>query len=212
MDFQFPAALQELMEHLKGLPGIGKRSAERMALSIFQWDESRLAAWAENLRTLHEKVGVCSQCGNLADQTGNSLCYICDSPVRDHTILCVVEEAPQIRVIESSGEFKGLYHVLGGRIAPLEGKFAENLNILSLEKRLEENPVREIILALSPDVEGQATAVYLSNRLKNFNVRITRPARGLPAGSDLSYADAATIAIAMNARVTMNDNGEQQDS
>ena len=152
MDFQFPAALQELMEHLKGLPGIGKRSAERMALSIFQWDESRLAAWAENLRTLHEKVGVCSQCGNLADQTGNGLCYICDSPVRDHTILCVVEEAPQIRVIESSGEFKGLYHVLGGRIAPLEGKFAENLNILSLEKRLQESPVREIILALSPDV------------------------------------------------------------
>ena len=119
-----------------------------------------------------------------------------------------MEEAPQIRVIESSGEFKGLYHVLGGRIAPLEGKFAENLNILSLEKRLQETPVREIILALSPDVEGQATAVYLSNRLQPYQVRITRPARGLPAGSDLTYADAATIAIAMNARVAMNETGD----
>lgn len=208
MEFPYPAALQELMEHFKGLPGVGRRSAERMALTLFHWDDPRIAAMAECLRTLRERVGVCRVCGNLADcepDGSKGLCPVCASPVRDRSCICVVEEAPQIRVIESSGEFRGVYHVLGGRIAPLEGKFAEDLTIPALEQRLETGAVREIILALSPDVEGQATAVYLSNLLRKYPVRLTRPARGLPAGSDLSYADAATVAIALSARVDMNE-------
>ncbi len=202
METPYPAALRELMDHLKNLPGVGRRTAERMALSIFQWDEPRVASMAETLRTLHERVGRCQECGNLADDDApDGLCAICASPVRDRSSVCVVEEAPQIRVIEAAGVFRGVYHVLGGRIAPLEGKFAENLSIEPLIRRLDQGGVRELILALSPDVEGQATAVYLTNLLKDRKLRITRPARGLPAGSDLSYADPATIAIALDGRV-----------
>lgn len=197
----YPQALLELMELLKSLPGVGKRSAERMALAILKWDDSKLYALSENLRTLRKRVGICSVCGNLADESGeNTLCTFCASPARDATSLCVVEEASQIRAIEAGGVFRGLYHVLGGRIAPLEGKTADALTIDKLEQRLNQGIVREIILALSPDVEGQATSIYLANRFKNRNLRISRPARGLPAGSDLSYADPATIAAALAGR------------
>ena len=122
------------------------------------------------------------------------------SPVRDASVVCVVEEATQIRSIEASGVFKGLYHVLGGRIAPLEGKGIESIDVDGLEKRIAGGGIREIILALSPDVEGQATAIYLANRLKFPELKISRLAQGLPAGSDLSYADPATIAAAVSGR------------
>lgn len=197
----YPKALLEMMELLKTLPGIGKRSAERMALAILKWDNSKLGALSENLRTLRERVGICSVCGNLADGSGkNALCSFCASPARDHTSLCVVEDPSQIRAVEAGGVFHGLYHVLGGRIAPLEGKSAEDLSIATLEQRIAQGSFREVILALSPDVEGQATCVYLANRLKNKDLRISKLARGLPAGSDLAYADPATIAAALSGR------------
>lgn len=198
----FPDALVEMMELLKTLPGVGKRSAERMALAILKWDDSKLAALSENLRTLRSRVGVCSVCGNLADGSGeNALCPFCASPDRDTTRLCVVEDALQIRAVEGGGVFHGVYHVLGGRIAPLEGKGVESITVEQLEKRLDAGSFREIIFALSPDVEGQATAVYLANRFKHRpNLRICCLARGLPAGSDLTYVDPATIAAAMNGR------------
>ena len=152
-------------------------------------------------RTLKQRVRKCPQCGNLAgDDTEDGLCMICISPVRDASVVCVVEEATQIRSIEASGVFKGLYHVLGGRIAPLEGKGIESIDVDGLEKRIAGGGIREIILALSPDVEGQATAIYLANRLKFPELKISRLAQGLPAGSDLSYADPATIAAAVSGR------------
>ncbi len=203
----YPAALAELMELMKTLPGIGRRSAERMAIAILKWDTAKLEAAGEIMRTLHDRVGECSVCGNLADGSGeNALCPFCASTDRDTSSICVVEDALQIRTIEAGGVFKGVYHVLGGRIAPLEGKGIESISIDKLEQRLDEGGFREIILALSPDVEGQATAVYLANRLKSRpELRISRPARGLPAGSDLSYADPATIAAALSGRIEFNN-------
>ena len=211
MEIRYPTPLQSLMDHLKNLPGVGRRTAERMALAIYGWDGPRLADLAETLRTLHERVGLCRECGNLADSgdDGTFLCPICSSPARDRTILCVVEEASQIRVIESAGVFRGVYHVLGGRIAPLSGKTPETLRIPALQKRLESGEVRELILALSPDVEGQATAVYLSRLFRNSGLRITRLAQGLPAGADLLYADPETMAAALSGRTRITSGGNE---
>lgn len=209
MQNSYPDALLELMELLRSLPGVGRRSAERMALAIYKWDEDKLEALSGNLHTLKQRVCLCPECGNLAggkDENGG-LCCICASPLRDASSICVVEEATQIRIIEASGTFKGHYHVLGGRIAPLEGKGIDSISIEALEHRIEQGEIREIILALSPDVEGQATALYLAKRLSGHEIRISRLAQGLPAGSDLSYADPATIAAALSGRIDYEQEG-----
>ena len=202
MNETYPQALEDLMELLRGLPGVGRRSAERMAMHFFGWDDGKLETLAEILSGLKKKVGKCEICGNLADvrEDGRVLCPICTSPTRDSEIICVVEDTPQIRSIEASGAYRGVYHVLGGRIAPLEGRGVESISADALEKRLESGMFREIIFALSPDVEGQVTAVYLADRLKRFGLKTSRLAQGLPAGSDLSYADPVTIAAALNGR------------
>ena len=205
----YPAALAEMMELFKTLPGVGKRSAERMVLSVLKWDESKLSAMADVFQHLKERIGTCSICGNLAERSSSDtepLCPFCASPDRDVTSLCVVEDALQIRAIEAGGVFHGVYHVLGGRLAPLEGKDAGQLSIDRLEERLDEGVIKEVILALSPDMEGQATAFYLANRLKDRALKISRPARGLPAGSDLTYVDPATIAAALNGRTDFSSN------
>lgn len=203
MPIVWPEALDELMQLLKNLPGIGKRSAERMALSMYHWDAKKLSALAENLATLHDRIHPCSVCGNLADAAGGGLCAVCASPLRDRGVICVVEEPQQVNVIETAGVYKGLYHVLGGRIAPLEGKFPDSISIPQLDARLASGEAKELILALSQDIEGQATAFYLANRFKDKGLRITRLSQGLPAGADLTYADAATLAIALNARTSV---------
>ncbi len=209
MNEKYPQALEDLMELLRSLPGVGRRSAERMAMNFFAWDGTKLEVLSQVLADLKKKVGKCSVCGNLADirEDGTVLCPICASPSRDPELLCVVEDTPQIRSIEASGVFRGVYHVLGGRIAPLEGRGVESISADALEMRLEHGSFREIIFALSPDVEGQATAVYLAGRLKRFGLKTSRLAQGLPAGSDLSFADPATIAAALSGR-TAFDKGE----
>ena len=206
----WPEPLAELIEMLKNLPGVGKRSAERMALSLYLWEPAKLEALAGNLASLHERIHACPECGNLSDAPDNGPCAICASPVRDKSIICVVEDVAQIHSLESAGVFKGVYHVLGGRIAPLEGKFPESLSIPRLESRIAAGGIREMILALSQDIEGQATAVYLADRFRGRGFAITRPARGLPAGSDLAYADAATIALALDARTALNRQTTQE--
>jgi recombination protein RecR len=208
----WPEPLAELIEMLKNLPGVGKRSAERMALSLYLWDPAKLDALAGNLASLHTRIHSCPECGNLSDAPDNGPCGICASPVRDRSIICVVEDVAQIHSLESAGVYKGVYHVLGGRIAPLEGKFPESLSIPRLETRVAAGGLREMILALSQDIEGQATAVYLANRFHGRGFAITRPARGLPAGSDLTYADSATIALALDARTSLNRPNEQEDA
>jgi len=193
----FPQAIQNLAESLARLPGIGPRSAERLTMAMFNWKSTDLQILAEQLCQLHEKVVVCENCGNLAD---TELCFICSDPRRDRALLCIVETFLQIPVIEKSSSFKGLYHVLGGRLAPLDGMGPENLNLQSLKKRINEDKVQEIILATSPDMEGQATAHFLADLFKDDDVTISRIALGIPVGADLSFADSASMAMAINQR------------
>jgi recombination protein RecR len=197
-EFKYPDALEEVIDHLKRLPGIGRRTAERLALAMLKWDGEKIIAFGESLAKLPAAVTFCPDCGALAED--DDKCLICRDSSRDTKLLCVVEDFTQIMSIEKSGFFKGVYHVLGGKLSPLEKRSAEDLNIDSLPGRIAELGVREIILALSPDVEGQATAMYIAKLLQDKKLEITRLAQGLPAGADISFADAATIAAAFSGR------------
>lgn len=199
---QYPEMLEEIISAFKGLPGIGRRTSERIVLAMVKWQPGKLENLGELLRNLPQTVTFCPECGNLAAH-GRS-CGICESPSRDRNIICVVEDFSQIVSIESSAFYKGIYHVLGGKLSPLENKHAGMLKIDSLLCRIETLQVKEVILALSQDVEGQATAVYIGSLLKGWELKITRLARGLPAGSDISYADSATIGAALNGRIPLN--------
>lgn len=185
------------MATLQRLPGIGARTAERLALSLLDWPVEHLERFGAELATLRSRVVMCSQCGNLAE---GDLCAICRDRRRDTQVICVVEQANQIPVIERSGGFHGLYHVLGGRLMPLEGRGPEQLRLQELKGRLETGEVRELILATSSDVEGEATAAYINEEFAEAGVDISRIAAGVPVGADLSYADAATVAMALSSR------------
>jgi recombination protein RecR len=193
----YPASLQRLISFLARLPGVGRRTAERLALALLEWTEEDLEHFGQQLARLRQDVKACSVCGNLSD---GELCTICSRPGRQTDTVCVVETAAQIVVFEKSGCYRGLYHVLGGRISPLQGKGPEDLSIAALRRRLEQGAFQELILATSPDVEGEATAAYLAAELGPLGVRISRIACGVPVGADLSYADAATLASALGGR------------
>ena len=198
---EYPEALEELIDLLKSLPGVGRRSAERLALALLQWPQDKLEVFGDLVRELPVRITFCPDCGNLAADGG--LCPICRAPSRDRGVVCVVEQAMQIVNIEKSGLYRGLYHVLGGKLAPLEGKNPENLNLESLRRRLAAGTVHELVLALSSDVEGRATAAYIAGMFENREIKITRLASGLPAGSDISYADPETLAAAFTGRVAL---------
>jgi recombination protein RecR len=193
----YPEALRRLVAYFKRLPGIGGRTASRLALALLDWPDELLQAFGQELASLRENVKWCTTCGNLAD---TDTCRICRSADRDRTQICVVEVATQIPVFESSGSYRGLYHVLGGRLQPLEGVGPDDLRVQELRDRLTGGEVEELILATSPDVEGEATAHYLAAEFAVAGVRITRIAAGVPVGADLSYADAATMARALAGR------------
>lgn len=193
----YPVALQRLIGFLGRLPGVGRRTAERLALALLEWPEEDLVRFGEQVARLRQDVKPCPVCGNFSD--GNP-CSVCSQPNRERDVVCVVETAVQIALFEKSGCFRGLYHVLGGRLSPLQGRGPEDLAIASLRRRLAEGGIRELILATSPDVEGEATASYLAAELAPAGVRITRIACGVPVGADLSYADAATLASALGGR------------
>ena len=193
----YPPALEELIFSLRRLPGIGSRTAERLALALLDWPPHELEQFGALLAGLKTRLRFCEACGNLAE---GPLCRVCADPRRQADVICVVEQAGQIPVFERAGCFRGLYHVLGGRIEPLEGKGPGDLRIEPLRRRLESGQVRELILATSPDVEGEATAAYLADAFKALPVTISRLASGIPVGADLGFADSATIAVALNAR------------
>ncbi len=197
----YPEALESVIALLKTLPGIGRRAAERSTLAMLRWQPEKLGELAGRLAELQEKVGACPECGAWA--AAGELCRVCSAPNRDRATICVVEEAAQIFTIEKSGQYRGLYHVLGGRLSPLDGCDADDLAIEPLLRRASDGTVREVILALSADVEGRATAVYLHGLLEPVGVRLSQPALGLPAGSNLAYADAATISAALSGRRTL---------
>jgi len=198
---KFPAALDELTEYLKQLPGVGRRGAERMALAILEWDSGQLRDFGTALASLPETVGTCPQCGAVAAK--GQLCDICSDPKRDVSQLCVVETMSQLFAVEKGNYFRGRYLVLGGRISPLDGEDGSNLRIDLLRERAALPETREVILALSSDVEGRATAAFLAELLAGLPVKLSRPALGLPAGANLSYADGATIAAAFSNRMDM---------
>ena len=201
MNPEYPEIMNDMISAFKSFPGIGKRSAVRMAFAVLKWPIEKQKGLGNIFCELNEKIGKCPRCGNIS--VPDQLCRYCSDPSRDHSTICVVEDVMQISNIESSGLYRGGYHVLGGKIAPLEGMDAENLNISSLTERAGEENVKEIIIALGQDVEGQATSIYISGLLKDRNVQVTRLARGLPAGSDIAYADSATIAAALNGRTSL---------
>ncbi|CAN5812094.1 recombination mediator RecR [soil metagenome] len=192
------SVIDKLTDELARLPGVGRKTALRLTYHLLKTPASDVTRLAEALVTLTEKVRACAKCGNY---TESEICPICCNPRRDASIICVVEQASDIGAIERSGEFRGLYHVLGGRLSPLDGVGPAELNIAPLLERVGHgNEVREVVLATNPSVEGEATALYLHKLLTPLGARVTRIARGLPIGGDLEYADGVTIAEALHSR------------
>jgi recombination protein RecR len=182
------------IEELSKLPGIGKKTAQRLAIFLLKSDEQQVENLIIAIKDLKLKLRFCSRCFNLSEE---ELCNICQSEKRDTSVICVVEEASDVIAIEKTHEFRGLYHVLGGVLSPLSGITPESLHIKELLKRFEEEDIKEIILALNPDTEGETTSLYLAKLMKPLNVTVTRIARGLPIGGDLEFADDATIGRAI---------------
>jgi len=193
-----PNAIDRLVTLLSKLPGVGKKSASRMAYYILDGPSGYAHALAEELSALHSSIRRCGVCGGF---TETDPCPVCADPGRDHGIICVVERAQDLRIIEESREFNGVFHVLGGLIAPLEGVGPGDLAIGKLAERLAGSAVREIILALNPTVEGDTTALYLQKMLKEFPIEVTRLASGLPVGGDLEYTDRLTLSRSLRGRV-----------
>ena len=193
----YDGIVQELIDELGRLPGIGPKSAQRIAFHILQTETFDVTHLAEVLMTVKEKVRFCDICGNVTEQ---ELCNICRDPRRSPATICVVEEAKDVVAIERTREFKGLYHVLGGAISPIDGIGPDDLRIRQLMQRLADGVVTEVIIATDPNLEGEATATYLSRMLIHLDLRVTRLASGLPVGGDLEYADEVTLGRAFEGR------------
>lgn len=196
----YPRPLAALLEQLEKLPGIGPKSAQRLAFHILRNSREDGQSLAQAIVNVREQIKPCTRCGNFTDV---ELCDICTSPRRDSGELCVVAEPRELLAVENSGEFRGRYHVLGGLLNPIEGIGPDQLSIPSLVRRIQEENVQEVVLALSATVEGETTANYLVNVLKPRSVKLTQLARGLPFGGDLDYADQMTIAGAFRGRREM---------
>jgi recombination protein RecR len=192
-----PTSVERLIEELSKLPGIGPRTAERLAFHMLKNDPSRAHALGSAVEQLHAGVRTCTTCFNFA---GDTQCVICTSPKRSRDVVAVVEEPFDVVAIEKTGMYHGLYHVLGGVISPLDGIGPERLQIASLVKRLAEGEITEVVLATNPSLEGESTAMYIRTQLEESGVTLTRLARGLPVGGDLEYADQITLGRAMQGR------------
>lgn len=196
------SAIDDLATELSRLPGIGRKTALRLTYHLLRQPADQTRRLATALVTLADKVRMCSRCFNL---TEDELCSICRDPRRDATTICVVEQASDIGAIERAGEFRGVYHVLGGRLSPLDGVGPDELTVDALLARLggDTDAVREVIIATNPSLEGEATALYVLGQITQRGVTVSRIARGLPVGGDLEYADGVTIAQALSARRAM---------
>jgi recombination protein RecR len=194
---KFAEPLQNLIEQLSKLPGIGRKSAQRLAFHVLRASEEDALALADAIRDLKARLRLCSICHNITDVDP---CQFCSDPGRNHALVCVVEEPSNIAVIEKTGHFRGVYHVLHGTLSPLNGIGPEHLRIESLFERMRTQNFEEIILATNPTVEGEATADYLVRRMPATGARITRLATGIPAGADIEYADDVTMARALDGR------------
>ncbi|MCR4340377.1 MAG: recombination mediator RecR [Gemmatimonadaceae bacterium] len=194
------SVIDDLTTELAKLPGIGRKTAQRLTYHLLRQPPDQSRKLASALTTLAEKVRRCDRCFNL---TEDAICAICADARRDAAIICAVEEASDIGAIERAGEYRGTYHVLGGRLSPLDGIGPDDLTIPQLEQRVSGGVVREVIIATNPSMEGEATALYVQRRLAGYPLTVSRIARGLPVGGDLEYADGVTIAQALTARRAM---------
>jgi len=193
-----PDTLQHLIEELTRFPGIGQKTAQRLAFHILRIERDEALSLAQAIINAKEKITHCSRCYNISEEDP---CHICANPKRDQSILCVVEDAMDVIALEKTSEYHGLYHVLGGLLSPLDGVGPDDLNIDGLPQRLEH--AEEVILAINPSVEGETTTHYLTKLLKAENVRVSRLARGIPVGSDMEYIDEATLSRALEGRVNV---------
>ncbi len=195
-----PPALERLIKNLMRFPGVGEKSATRMALQILRWPPAVARELGASILELHEKIGICSRCFTFSQEDP---CQICTAQGRNQEVICVVEEPGDVVAIEKTGSFSGIYHVLQGVLAPREGIGPDELRIRELIKRTEKEPVKEIIIATSSTVAGEATASYLTDMLKNHDVKVTRIACGIPMGTDLKYADQMTLKKALEFRTSI---------
>ena len=196
----YEGAIQDLIDELGRLPGIGPKSAQRIAFHIIQSERVDVSRLVEVLRTVKERVKFCIECGNITEE---ELCRICRDPRRDGSSICVVEESKDVLAIEKTREFRGKYHVLGGAISPIDGIGPENLRIRELLTRIAATEIQEIIIATDPNLEGEATATYLIRLIKPMGIKVSRLASGLPVGGDLEYADEVTLGRAFEGRRTV---------
>jgi recombination protein RecR len=196
----YEGAIQDLIDELGRLPGIGPKSAQRIAFHIIQSERVDVTRLVDVLRTVKERVKFCIECGNISEE---ELCRICRDPRRDGSLICVVEESKDVMAIEKTREFRGKYHVLGGAISPIDGIGPENLRIRELMVRLGDTTIQELIIATDPNLEGEATASYLIRQIKPLGIKVSRLASGLPVGGDLEYADEVTLGRAFEGRRTV---------
>jgi len=197
----YEGAVQELIDELGRLPGVGPKSAQRIAFHILEADPEDMSRLASAITTVKEKVKFCQVCGNVTEQ---ETCNICRDPRRDPTMICVVEESKDVIAVERTRSFRGRYHVLGGAINPIAGIGPDQLRIRELLSRLSDDQISEIIIATDPNLEGEATATYLVRMLKSLGITVTRLASGLPVGGDLEYADEITLGRAFEGRRSLN--------
>ncbi len=200
----YPRVLEQLIEEFERLPGVGNKTAERLAFFLLKSSKTDALRLAHAITELKEKVGHCQQCFNLSD---TNPCRICADTTRDASVLCVVEEPKDVLSFDKTGRFRGRYHVLLGRIAPLEGQEPKDLTLDQLERRVSDGTVKEVILATNPDMEGDATALYVGQLLAKHAVRVTRIAKGIPTGSHIDYTSTAILADAIAGRREMMQDG-----
>lgn len=198
---KYPTTLNNLIECCKKFPGVGEKTAERMALSTLQMDDEILNLFSISLNEVKQKITHCKKCNNLSE---GDLCEICKMKNRDESTICIVEEPKDIIVFEKMGSYKGLYHVLGGLISPLDGINPDDLNISTLMDRIEKEQIKEIIIAVKPSIEGETTSLYISKLLENKKIKITKIAHGIPIGVDMEYLDNLTLELAIENRTEVS--------
>jgi len=197
----YPNSVKKLIDSFKCLPGIGNKTAERLAFSMIDFDKEKLTAFSNSIIDVRDKIFKCRECGNISD---GEICVICSNNSRDKKLIFVVEKAKDIILFEKLGIFKGVYHVLEGLISPIEGIGPEEIAIKSLLNRIEANEVEELIFALKPSIEGEATMQYISKILGDKNIKISKIATGIPMGTDIEYIDSLTLELAIDERKKVN--------
>ena len=198
----YPETINNLIDCYKKLPGIGEKTAERMALYCLEMDEDVLELFADSLTSVKKKIKRCKKCNNL---TENEICNICDDSSRDEKMICVVEDTKNVFQFERIGSYHGLYHVLDGLISPLDNINPEDLNLKSLVERIEKENIKEVIIAVKPSIEGETTSLYISKILQDKNVTVSKIAYGVPIGADMDYVDALTLELALEERKNISD-------